>query len=180
MLRFYLSKGPELLNACTVSGFHSDFMELVCRYIYIYFSWFGKNKDHLVHLVCNCLNTARKFTYCNFHFSRFQKFSLDILAEAMLMSKPLLYYVLSFYPGATLPTTCALLPACHLFGTFPPLRCGYLTVRSLLHAKLSKPTRDALTGPGVGLVHQVGLIMQIPASSSLAWVKAVILMIKEW
>lgn len=50
---------------------------------------------------------------------------------------------------------------------------------SLLHVKLSKPTRDALIGSGVGLVHQVGLIMQIPASSSLAGVKAVILMIKE-
>lgn len=69
--------------------------------------------------------------------------------------------------------------ACHLFGTFPPLSCGYLTVHRLLHVKLSKATRDTLTGSEVGLVHQVGLIMQIPASSSLAWVKAVILMIKE-
>lgn len=67
----------------------------------------------------------------------------------------------------------------YLSATFPPLGSGYLTVHSLLHVKLSKPTRDALMRPGVGLVHQVGLIMQIPPSSPLAWVKAVILMIKE-
>lgn len=54
-----------------------------------------------------------------------------------------------------------------------------LTVCGLLHVKLSKHTRDALIRSGVGLVHQVGLIMQIPASSSLAGVRAVILMIKE-
>lgn len=169
-----------------------------CISIYIYFSWFGKQDMWYTFAVTEeqgpfsplsplsmqfiCLNAARKFTYCNSYFSKFQKFShsLDISTEAMLMSKPLLYYVLSFHPLATVPTTCALLSARHLFGTFPPLSCGYLTVRRLLHAKLSKPTRDALIGSGVGLVHQVGLIMQIPASSSLAWVKAVILMIKEW
>lgn len=43
----------------------------------------------------------------------------------------------------------------------------------------AEPAGDALTASGVGLVLQVGLIMQIPASSSLARVKAVILMITE-
>lgn len=33
---------------------------------------------------------------------------------------------------------------------------------------------------GVGLVHQVGLIMQIPPSSSLAEVRAVMLIVKQW
>lgn len=65
-----------------------------------------------------------------------------------------------------------------------------LLVISLAHSLLSlyavsymwnwvNPTRDALIGSWVGLVHQVGLIMQIPASSSLPWVKTAILMIKE-
>lgn len=45
--------------------------------------------------------------------------------------------------------------------------------------KLSIPTRDALIRSEVRLVHRVGLIMQILPSSSLARVRAVILMIKE-
>lgn len=145
-----------------------------------------KNKKHLLNLVRLLSVTIQDGNAPNSHFCKVSKaisftWHLDfnnanVKATTILC---LSFFILGQHFFITKPTTWALLSACHLLGTFPPPSCGYLTVRSLLHVKLSKPTRDALIGSGVGLVHQVGLIMQIPASSSLAGVKAVILMIKE-
>lgn len=121
-----------------------------------------------------------KFTLCDSH-PGFKTYLIHLT-----FSRQSYHYTLSCLSilGATFPLSQNLQHelfrlARRLFGVSLLPSCGYLTVRSLLHVELSEPTRDALTRSGVELVRQVGLIMQIPASSSLARVKAAILMIKE-